>query len=322
MREMRGLRRTAIFLVTSAAVGFASPPFFPKGQHAPSSDSFADRAQQAPAASATSETVKIFVSVRDKQGRAVRDLSPQDLQVLEDGQPQRIEAISWPALALGLVFDTSNSRRGQPQEAVRESAEALLAEFVHAQNTALVVAFNNVPEVLAPPTNDLGTLRTAVKRGTENFGGGTALYDTLQFIATTLRADEFTAKVLFISSDCQDNLSRVDLPRTIEIVQRTKTRLYVVTTEILPSFPGMRGRLSEAATRLAAESGGRAFLAGTPDQIRRAFAGISEELRGLCLVQFRPTNATRDGKFRRIKVRTVGKGFRVSAPAGYFAPRN
>lgn len=73
---------------------------------------------------------------------------------------------------------------------------------------------------------------------------------------------------------------------------------------------------------LARESGGRLLRADTLGSLPAAFAQIAAELRTQYSLGYYPTNAVRDGKYRKIKVRTTRKNVAVRARPGYRAPRS
>ncbi len=72
---------------------------------------------------------------------------------------------------------------------------------------------------------------------------------------------------------------------------------------------------------LARESGGRLLRADTLGSLPAAFEQIAAELRTQYSLGYYPTNAARDGRYRKIKVRTTRKGVAVRAKPGYRAPR-
>lgn len=71
---------------------------------------------------------------------------------------------------------------------------------------------------------------------------------------------------------------------------------------------------------LARITGGKLHRADTLGSLPVAFANIAAELRTQYSLGYYPTNAARDGKFRKIKVRTTRKGVIVRARPGYRAP--
>ena len=74
---------------------------------------------------------------------------------------------------------------------------------------------------------------------------------------------------------------------------------------------------------LARTSGGRSFEAATLTDARAAFARVAADLGTLYSLGYYPTNKTRDGKFRSIKleVRGLKDKAQVRARDGYYAPK-
>jgi len=71
---------------------------------------------------------------------------------------------------------------------------------------------------------------------------------------------------------------------------------------------------------LANKSGGRLLRADTLGSLPDAFAKISAELRTQYAIGYYPTNKTRDGQYRKIKVITTRKNVVLRARPGYRAP--
>lgn len=72
---------------------------------------------------------------------------------------------------------------------------------------------------------------------------------------------------------------------------------------------------------LANTSGGKLHRADTLGSLPTAFAKIAAELRNQYSLGYYPANAARDGKYRKIQVRTSRKGVVVRARPGYRAPK-
>ncbi len=75
---------------------------------------------------------------------------------------------------------------------------------------------------------------------------------------------------------------------------------------------------------LAKASGGRNFLAASLQDARAAFARVATEIGTQYSLGYYPTNKTRDGKFRtiRVEVQGVSGKSQVRAREGYFAPKS
>ena len=73
---------------------------------------------------------------------------------------------------------------------------------------------------------------------------------------------------------------------------------------------------------MARTSGGKAFAAGTLPEARAAFAQVANEIGTQYSLGYYPSNKTRDGRFRQIKVEMRGvKDTSVRAREGYYAPK-
>lgn len=76
---------------------------------------------------------------------------------------------------------------------------------------------------------------------------------------------------------------------------------------------------AEGAESLAADSGG--FIVHNTNDLARGIARIADESRSYYLVGYNPSDARRDGRFRKIQVKLAGrKGLQVRARKGYYAP--
>jgi VWFA-related protein len=73
---------------------------------------------------------------------------------------------------------------------------------------------------------------------------------------------------------------------------------------------------------MARASGGKAFAAGNVQEARAAFAEVANEIGTQYSLGYYPSNKTRDGRFRQIKVEMRGvKDATVRAREGYLAPK-
>jgi VWFA-related protein len=76
---------------------------------------------------------------------------------------------------------------------------------------------------------------------------------------------------------------------------------------------------TEGSESLAADSGG--FTVRNTNDLGSGFKRIADETRVYYLIGYNPTNAARDGTFRKIQVKVrAGKGMQIRARKGYYAP--
>ena len=76
---------------------------------------------------------------------------------------------------------------------------------------------------------------------------------------------------------------------------------------------------SEGSESLASDSGG--FSVRNTNDLTKGIKRIADESQAYYLLGYSPTNAKRDGRFRKIQVKVpAGKGYQVRARKGYYAP--
>jgi VWFA-related protein len=76
---------------------------------------------------------------------------------------------------------------------------------------------------------------------------------------------------------------------------------------------------SEGSESLASDSGG--FSVKNTNDLSRGIRRIADESQAYYLLGYNPTNARRDGRFRKIQVKVPsGKGYQIRARKGYYAP--
>jgi VWFA-related protein len=76
---------------------------------------------------------------------------------------------------------------------------------------------------------------------------------------------------------------------------------------------------SEGSESLASDSGG--FAVRNTNDLSKGIRRIADESQAYYLLGYSPTNAKRDGRFRKIQVKVPGgKGYQVRARKGYYAP--
>src|SRR5260370_9357427 len=109
------------------------------------------RAQDAAATIAVDvKVVTLPVTVRDKHGKIVRDLTKDDFTLQEDGRPQTIRYFSQEAnlpLTLGLLVDTSRSQTSV-LDAERTASPGLLSQIlVQEKDKPFLIHFNRHADI-------------------------------------------------------------------------------------------------------------------------------------------------------------------------------
>ncbi|PYT58219.1 MAG: VWA domain-containing protein [Acidobacteria bacterium] len=237
-------------------------------------------------------------------------------------------------ITLGLLIDTSRSEENRlPAE--QEAAAKFLDQVLRKGDEAMVISFGTDVDLLSEFTDDRAQLDRAIRSARINAPNvsmvnagplppesrtrglrGTAFYDAVWVACTEKLATEAGRKALVIITDADDQGSKVELKEAIEVAERTDAVIHI----LLVHDPGY-GTRPDVAKKMAEETGGRVIDVGSMKHLQEAFEQISEELRDQYTLSYYPTNAARDGKFRKIKVETTDKELKVLARRGYYAPK-
>jgi VWFA-related protein len=199
------------------------------------------------------KVVTLPVTVRDKHGKIVRDLTKDDFTLQEDGRPQTIKYFSQDAnllLTMGLLVDTSRSQTNV-LEAERNASRSFLDQMlVQPKDKAFVIHFDREVELLQDLTSSreklqaaLDLLKTPSDRDRSNdpndpsnspsgsdshHRGGTQLYDAVYLASNELMKKQQGRKAIIILSDGVDHGSKTYLEGAIESAQRADTVIYSI----------------------------------------------------------------------------------------------
>jgi len=171
--------------------------------------------------------VTIPVSVFDRSGRFIPGLKKEDFQIFEDGRAQQIElfATTEQPFTVVLLLDVSRSTQFQIEE-IQDSAIAFV-EQLRPQDRVMVVAFDDDIQVLSEPTGDRRQLRNAILQ--TRFGGGTKLYDAVDFALNERLKTIEGRKAIVLFTDGVDSTSRdSDFVSTVTDAERSEVIVYTV----------------------------------------------------------------------------------------------
>lgn len=200
------------------------------------------------------KVVALPVTVRDKHGAIVKDLTKDDFTLQEDGRPQTIKYFSLESnlpLTLGLLVDTSRSQ-ANVLEAERNASRSFLEQMMaQEKDKAFIIHFDHEVELLQDLTHShekleaaLDLLKTPSDRdrsndpndpsnkpdnsGSDSHHSGTQLYDAVYLASNELMKKQQGRKAIIILSDGVDRGSKTYLDSAIESAQRADTVVYSI----------------------------------------------------------------------------------------------
>jgi len=171
--------------------------------------------------------VTIPVSVLDRDGKYVPNLSKRDFQIYEDGVQQEIADFSLVEVPFNVVLllDTSRSTVFRLED-IQHAAVAFV-EQLRPQDRVMVVSFDDKIYIDSEFTSDRARLRRAIY-GTRT-GGGTKLYDAVDLVITERlnRMDGRKAIVMFTDGvDTTSKFAKAD--STIDLVEESGVLVYPI----------------------------------------------------------------------------------------------
>lgn len=275
------------------------------------------------------DLVLLDVSVIDQSNNPIFDLKKEDFQVYEDRVLQPVEDVSRAEVpvSLGLVIDTSGSMRSKLQNVTDAALD--LVKQMRTDDEAFVSQFKAEPELLKEFTTDRQEIEDAI--GEMFTSGGTSLLDAL--IATADYAHEkgrHRRKALVVITDGLEKNSSVKEKEVLDAMKEDEVQIYLVgfideedeTKSFFGKSPAKKAR--ELLTRLADDSGGRAFFPRDIAEMPAIAARIARDIRTQYLVSYYPTNDKRDGTFRTVKVTVTPRDNRrliARSRQGYYAKK-
>jgi Ca-activated chloride channel family protein len=269
--------------------------------------------------------VVIPVTVTDPSNRFVLGLGKEDFQIFEDGASQKITHFSGEdaPLSIGLLVDTSGSMT-MKLETSRRAAEELLKNL-NGQDEAFVIEFSDKARV----TQEFTSHMDDVQRALENLrpGGLTALLDAVNLGIARMKNAKNPRKALIVISDGGDNNSRYSQQEIRGIVHEADVQLYALGVFEAVFVPGLsKEEVSgpKLLSEISEQTGGRAFGASDVSQLPSIAEKIAIELHNEYALAYSPTNAARNGAFRKVEVRLKQPPglpqLKARWRSGYYAP--
>jgi Ca-activated chloride channel homolog len=285
--------------------------------------------------------ITIPVSVFDRNGLYIPNLTEENFKIFENGKEQEIAyfATSEKPFTVVLLIDTSPSTQFKIDE-IQDAAIAFVNQL-KPHDSVIVIEFDADVDVLTEATTDRQKIHKAIRRA--DFGDGTSLYHAVDFSLRKRLNKIQGRKAIVLFTDGVDTTSyKADYESTIRDAEEADTLIFpiyyntyldnqggIINTPF--PFPGTGGGVYGGGSsrsdyalgkryldELAASTGGRVFQAGsTGIGLSRAFEGIAEELRRQYSIGYYPTDVGQAGQRKQIKVRVNRPNLIVKARDSY-----
>ncbi len=268
------------------------------------------------------DMVLVPITVTDPMNRLVTGLEQTDFQVYENNGQQKIRSFASEdaPVSIGIIFDLSGSMTSKLIRA-RES----ILQFIKTANPEdefFVIGFNDRPELIEDFTNSVEDIQARL--ATVRSGHRTALLDAIYYGVAKTKDARHERKALLVVSDGGDNRSRYTEGEVRSQVRESDVEIYSIgifdpyaATPEERTGPTLLNELCE-------ETGGRLFRVDDLSEMGDIAEKISTELRNQYVIGYTPKDLSRDGKWRKVKVKLNPPSglppLTVHARTGYYAP--
>jgi Ca-activated chloride channel family protein len=277
------------------------------------------------------DVVTFGVSVVDKKGNYLTDLSEGDFEVYEDGKKQALQLFvpcdarpgleagaRVPAeLHLGALLDISGSM-DEDMRFARDAAVKFLNILQEARDLTLV-EFDTEVRVSRYSQSEFGRLVERIR--TRKAEGNTALWDAMAVYLDGASQQE-GRKILVLYTDGGDNASSLPFGDLLNLLKASDVTVHAIGfLEHQSTGVGLdqRARLQ----RMAEVTGGQAFFPTSMRDLDRAYAKVAAEIDAQYSMGYVSTNPKTDGAWRKVEIRVTRPGLtgiKVRSRQGYYAP--
>ena len=262
------------------------------------------------------ERINLDVVVTDKRGNFIPNLAQRNFRVYEDKIEQKISNFSptQAPLTVVMVIEFSRTFGYFYDDVVMPAAQFI--DMLRPDDWAAVVAYDLRPEILADFTQDKRELYGALRRMRMPSFSESNMFDALK--DTLDRLDEVDGKkaVLLISTGL-DTFSKITFDTMLKRVRTTNAVIYCIgmgqyAREYFDSH-GMMGPIArldflQADNELntfARLTGGKAWFPRFIGEYPSILQQVGIELRSQYSLAYAPTNTSKDGKYRKVRVEVV-----------------
>jgi len=296
--------------------------------------------------------VTVDVAVLDNKGHFIPGIPRGNFRVLEDNVPQQIQSFSLGEAPMTVCMVIEFSGKFQQYYYGPSWYQTLAASYgflqtLKPEDYVAIRAYDMKIDTLSDFSTDKRKAYEAMQRLRIPGFSESNLYDALVDTEDRMQEIEGRKAIVLIASGV-DTFSKLTFDKARKAIQDGGVPIYAIgmmqTIREMMDARGMMGPLArmdflQADNQMrtfAKETGGQAFFPRFYGEFPSIYQQIAQALRNQYSIAYSPTNAARDGKFRKIKVELVSptgdplrvtdeKGkpvkYTIYAKAGYNAPR-
>jgi Ca-activated chloride channel family protein len=280
-----------------------------------------------------STLVPIPVSVLDRNGRAVTNLTLDDFQLQIDGKPAEISDVarSESPIRLAMLFDNSSSVL-IAREFEKDAAIKFFRQVIRpGKDLAALYTISTTAELAQPFTSEISSITRAIELFPTPEGATSLLGGIVE--ASEYLREVHGRRVMVIVSDGDDTMADATLEEAVRALQIASCQVYVVKTTDFENFKRTGTRRGNAnlqqltaerrMNEIAGQTGGSVYSPIDERELDEAFRQISAELSQQYILSYYPDDESdKRGQFREIKLTLKNRpAFSVRTRKGYVVPK-
>jgi len=275
--------------------------------------------------------ISIAVTVHDKKGRYINNLTEEDFNIYENDEKMDITYFSHnfeAPLSLTVLLDVSGSMA--LQDKLIESKDALhylITYLLDLQDeVSLLIFADGEVEVAVNFSNNRNDFFSVLEK-TEAYGQ-TALNDAVAVSPEFANKGNNEKRALLLITDGIENDSQYSPDQAIEIARRVDIPIYTIGYKIplseqylkkykhSPSLTSLR--IIDSLERFSKATGGKAFFITQAEELETALRKIKKELSHQYILGY-TSYRNPQNEYRKIKVVASKKKYRVRTREGYYS---
>jgi Ca-activated chloride channel family protein len=275
--------------------------------------------------------ISIAVTVQDKKGRNINDLTEEDFLIYENNRKRDITYFSHDyeaPLSLTVLLDVSGSMA--LQDRLKESKEALRYLIKHLlddqDELSLLIFADGEVEVATSFSKDKSEFLSVLER-TEAYGQ-TALNDAVAVSPDYANKGENEKRALLLITDGIENDSEYSPEQAIEVARRVDIPIYTIGYKIPLSEQYLKKykrsptttatNIVESLENFSQATGGKAFFLDYTVAFIMALREMIDELSHQYIIGYTSYTDPKSD-YRKIRVVTSKKKHRVRTREGYYS---
>jgi Ca-activated chloride channel family protein len=267
------------------------------------------------------DLVNVGVTVTDKRGKLIAELTRDDFTVVEDGRAQTIiyfagaEAPA-PEMHLGLLLDVSGSMESDIAF-TRTAAIKFLNTLTEALDVTLV-DFDTEVRVARYEQRDFARLIERIRA--KKTGGDTALFDAIGVYLDGAAGQE-GRKIMLLYTDGGDTRSAMRLGELLDLVKASDVTIYAIGVFDV-NAGRIRAEQQMVLRQITEATGGQVFFPPSVKELDKVYEQVVAEIRAQYTLGYVSSNPKSDGSWRKIDIKITrpdARDLRVRARRGYYA---